>query len=117
MKPLLLSLSLLLLPAPLLAQAPVARPAAHALTTRIPVLAETHPALDASMRRVSGATVGTITGGVLGAAFGTFLGMGACSYSDDDQTKCTTRMPWYGLAGAVVVGGLGWVVGRLMGGS
>ncbi len=69
------------------------------------------------MRRVSGSTVGVITGGILGGAFGTFIGMGACSYNDDDQTKCNIRMPLYGLAGALVVGGLGWVVGRLIGGS
>jgi hypothetical protein len=117
MKTAVLSLSLLLLPAPMLAQARVAGPVAHALPTRIPVPADAHLDLDASMRRVSGPTVGMLAGGLIGAAFGTYVGMAACSFNDDDQTKCTIRMPFYGLAGAAVVGGLGWVVGRLVGGS
>jgi hypothetical protein len=114
MKIVVLSVSLLLLPTPLLAQARLAGPTAHALPTRVPVVAEVHPGLDASMRRASGSTIGTIAGGLLGAAFGTYVGMAACSFNDDDQTKCTTRMPFYGVAGAVVVGGLGWVLGRLV---
>jgi len=114
MKIVVLSVSLLLLPIPMLAQGRVAGPVAHALPTRVPVPVETHPALEASLRRVSGSTIGMITGGVLGAAFGIYMGMAACSFNDDDQTKCTTRMPFYSLANAVVVGGLGWVVGRLI---
>ncbi len=114
MKLAVLSLALLILPSPVLAQARVAGPTQHALTTRVPVLTEVHPGLEVPMRRASGATIGTIAGGLIGAAFGTYVGMAACSFNDDDQTKCTTRMPLYGLAGAVVVGGLGWVVGRLV---
>jgi hypothetical protein len=117
MKRAVLVLSLLLLPTPMFAQARVAGPSAHSFPTRVPVRAEAHAELEASVRRVSGGTIGTIAGGVLGAAFGTYVGMAACSFNDDDQTKCTTRMPLYGLAGAMVVGGLGWVLGRLVSGS
>jgi hypothetical protein len=113
----LLFFAFLLLPAPLLAQARVAGPAAHLLPSRVPVRVEAAPPLELSMRRVQGSTVGMITGGVLGAAFGTYVGMAACSFNDDDQTNCTVRMPLYGLAGAAVIGGLGWVLGRLVGGS
>jgi hypothetical protein len=116
MKTAVLALSLLILPAPLLAQARVVGPMAHNLPGQVSSTTA-EPALDASMRRVSGSTVGMFTGGILGAAFGTYVGMAACSFNDDDQDKCIVRMPLYGLAGAVVVGGLGWVVGRVVGGS
>jgi hypothetical protein len=112
-----LSLSLLLLPAPLLAQARVAGPSAHSLPTRVPVRVEAHPELEASLRRASGGTVGAIAGGVLGAAFGSFVGMADCSFNDDDQRNCTVEMPLWAIAGAVVGGGVGWVLGRLVGGS
>lgn len=114
MKTLRLSFCLLLLPAPMLAQARVPGPAAHALPTRVPVAVEA-PSIDVlTMRRASGSTIGMISGGLIGAALGTYVGMGACSFNDDDQDKCIIRMPLHALAGAVVVGGLGWVVGRLI---
>lgn len=116
MKMLRLSFCLLLLPAPILAQARLVGPMAHNLPGQVSSTTA-EPALDASMRRTSGSTIGLITGGVLGAAFGTYVGMAACSFNDDDQDKCIVRMPLHALAGAVVVGGLGWVVGQVVGGS
>lgn len=117
MKLAVLSLSLLLLPAPLLAQARIAGPMTHDLPVRAASAAEAHVVPELAMRRARGSRIGLITGGVIGAAFGTYMGMASCSFNDDDQEKCTLRMPLFGLAGAVVVGGLGSVLGRLVGGS
>ncbi len=104
----------MVMPIALVAQAPLAPPAAHRLAVRpFETIGTTVPA--AELRRVAPSGVGLVLGGVAGAAFGTFIGMAACSYNDDDQTNCTVRMPLLGLSGALVGGGLGWAIGRLFG--
>ena len=114
MKQLALSLALVLLPAPMLAQARVAGPSAHDLPMRVPVAAETSSSQDIFMRRASGSRIGLISGGILGAAFGTFLGMGSCSWNDDDQDQCTLKMSISALGGAAVGAGIGALLGGLL---
>lgn len=116
MKQLILSLALVALPVPMLAQARVAGPAAHDLPMRVSVAADAPIVHDQLMRRASGSRIGLIAGGILGAAFGTFVGMGSCSFNDDDQDKCTLRMPLFGLGVAAVGAGLGALLGGLLDG-
>lgn len=111
-----LSLSLVLLPAPMLAQARLAGPSAHDLPMRVPLAMEAPPIQAPLMRRASGSRIGLISGGILGAAFGTLLGMGSCSFNDDDQDQCTIRMPLFGLGAAAVGAGLGALIGGLLDG-
>lgn len=105
-------LTLLLLTTPLAAQAPIRGPVPHRLLVA-PRAEERVPAVEIRDMRVSRAprTLG-IVGAVLGAAGGTFVGAASCSYSDDDQRDCTAKMPLYGLSGALITGGLFWLIGR-----
>jgi hypothetical protein len=104
-------LALLLLATPLAAQTPIRGPVPHRLL--VAPRAEVRPAMEVRDIRASRAprTLG-IVGAVLGAAAGTFVGAAGCSYSDDDQRDCTTKMPLYGLSGALITGGLFWLIGK-----
>ncbi len=105
-------LALLLLAVPLAAQAPIRGPVPHRLgvTSRPAAPLPTLERRDVRASRTPRAL--GIVGAVLGAAGGTFLGAAGCSYSDDDQRNCSTKMPLYGLSGALITGGLFWLVGK-----
>lgn len=107
-------LGAMVLPAVLAAQAPIAPPGVHRLTVR-PAGAVTSGAELVGLRRVAPSRVGLVVGGIAGAALGTYVGMAACSFNDDDQRNCTTRMPLHAVTGALIGGGIGWVVGRAFG--
>lgn len=89
-------------------------PVAHRLAGTMRPAAAPRPVTPPAMRR-SGGTVGLVVGGIIGGAFGTFVGAGACSFNDDDQRNCTLRMPLFGLAGAAAAGALGWLLGQAVG--
>lgn len=105
-------LALLLLATPLAAQSPIPGPAPHRLMPAPHVTSPSPVAVVPAVRASRAPRTLGIIGAVLGAAGGTFVGAAGCSYSDDDQRNCTTKMPLYGLSGAVITGGLFWLIGK-----
>jgi hypothetical protein len=105
-------LALLLLATPLAAQAPIRGPVPHRLVVTPRADARAPIATPRDVRASRAPRTLGIIGAVLGAAGGTFVGAAGCSFSDDDQRDCTAKMPLSGLSGAVITGGLFWLIGK-----
>jgi hypothetical protein len=105
-------LALLLLAAPLAAQTPIPGPVPHRLLITPRAESQVPVARVAEIRASRAPRTLGIIGAVLGAAGGTFVGAAGCSFSDDDQRDCTAKMPLYGLSGALLTGGLFWLIGK-----